>query len=242
MHLTDQLQKRRPGRNDNHLEASFIVLRRGMAVIALLFPLAFIASSWAGRTAWQPSMSAYYWTEDLERNFYVGGLCAIGVFLILYKGYTIAEDWILNVAGACAVGTAFFAMTRDSDCSPGGSSLHSVFAVAFFACIAFVCIVMSRNSLAHEPDSKRKKTFLLWYWIFAIAMGIGVFAALAVKLLPLEKTQSLCENGWTFWCESFAIWSFAAFWFLKTKELEPVRRRIKAQVAQGARDPQAAAG
>jgi hypothetical protein len=234
------LRQRKPGRS-SHLEASFIVQRRGMAILAGIFPLVFIASSLLGRTAWQPSISAYYWTQDLERNFFIGALCAIGVFLLLYKGYTQLEDWILNVAGVCAVGVGFFAMTKDSDCGPRGFSWHSIFAVAFFSCIAYVCIFMAQKSLENEPDSARKEMFTRAYRLCALVMAVSVIAALTLKLLPSEQTKSLCQRGWTFWCESFAVWSFAAFWFFKTRELEPLRKRIRAQVAQGRPDPQTAA-
>jgi hypothetical protein len=240
MHLTEHLQRRRPGRS-SHLEASFIAQRRGMAMLAAIFPLVFIVSSLLGRTPWQPSISAYYWTEDLERNFFIGALCAIGVFLLLYKGYTQLEDWVLNVAGISAVGVGFFAMTKGSDCGPGGFSWHSVFAIVFFACIAYVCIFMAQKSLENEPDAARKAMFLRAYRLCAAVMAISVIAALALKLLPTEQTKSLCARGWTFWCESLAVWAFAAFWYFKTRELEPLRKRIRAQVAQGAPDPQTAA-
>src|SRR5262245_17222478 len=140
MHLTE----RKRGRS-SHLEASFITQRIGMAVLAFVFPCFFIASSLLGRTEFQPSISAYYWTLDLERNFFVGAQCAIGVFLLLYKGYTALEDWVLDIAGLCAVGTAFAAMVKDSDCGPAGFSWHGVFAVTMFACMGVICIFMSRK-------------------------------------------------------------------------------------------------
>jgi len=229
MHLTE----RKPGRS-SHLEASFITQRLGMAVLGFVFPLFFIVSSLAGHTNFQPSISAYYWTHNLERNFFVGALCAMGVFLVLYKGYTRLEDWILNLAGVCAVGVAFAAMVKGSDCGPAGFSWHGFFAVTFFACIAAICIFMSQKSLEDEHDPARKAAYLRRYWICAAVMAASITAAMVLKLMPLEKTKELCERGWTFWCESFAVWAFAAFWYIKTRELEPKRKAREAALAQGA--------
>lgn len=221
MHLTE----RKRGRS-SHLESSFITQRIGMALLAFAFPLFFIVSSLLGRTEWQPSISAYYWTEDLERNFFVGALCAMGVFLFLYKGYTLLEDLILDLAGLCAVGVAFAAMVRDSDCEPSRIQLHGVFAVTFFACIGYICIFMSRKSLDEERDEQRRAAFMRNYWICATVMAAAIVAAVVMQVLPSDRTQAMCERGWTFWCESFAVWAFAAFWYIKTRELEPKRKAL----------------
>src|SRR5262249_44539360 len=156
----------------------------------------------------------------------------IGVFLLLYKGYTALEDWILDIAGLCAVGTAFAAMVKDSDCGPAGVSWHGVFAVTMFACMGVICIFMSRKSLEEGRATARKAVLLRRYRICAAVMAGSIAAALALKLLPLEKAKDLCERGWTFWCESLGIWSFAAFWYIKTLELEPKRRARLAALAQ----------
>jgi len=63
----------------------------------------------------QTSISAYYWTLDPERNAFVGVLCAVGVFLLLYKGYSWFEDRVLDLAGVSAVGIAFFPMDKLGD-------------------------------------------------------------------------------------------------------------------------------
>jgi len=88
-----------------------------MAFLAAVFALAFLSSSFVfNRTDFQTSISAYYWTLDLERNFFVGVLCAVGVFLLLYKGYNRLEDRILDLAGISAAGVAFFPMDQTCDC------------------------------------------------------------------------------------------------------------------------------
>lgn len=52
-------------------------------------------------------MSAFYGANDAGmRNWFVGILWAVGSFLILYKGFRAAEDWLLNLAGGFAILTA----------------------------------------------------------------------------------------------------------------------------------------
>ena len=221
------------------LEKSYIVQRQGMALLGALFPIAFLLSSYLfGRTDFQTSISAYYWTLDLERNFFVGVLCAIGVFFLLYKGYSTFEDRVLDLAGISAVGIAFVPMVRDSDCASAGTSAHGMFAVLFFACISLICILMSYSSQIAREDPERAKQFRPWYMACSAVMIGSVAVAVLSRLLPTDSAQWLCEHGILFWVEAFAVWAFSAFWFLKTRELDPsmswipFRRKRKAQVAK----------
>ena len=230
-----------PGRT-SHLERSFIVQRRGMALLAAAFPTAFLASSFVlGRTEFQTSISAYYWTLDPERNFFVGVLCAVGVFLLLYKGYNWLEDRVLDLAGICAAGVAFFPMDRAGDCAASGVSAHGVFAVTFFVCIFFICIFMSENSLKEIPDPRRQEAFRRAYRLCSGIMIASVVIALVARfLLPEKYLQTLCENSAIFWFEAVGVWAFSAFWYIKTRELDPSRswvpfRRVDLPADDGSR-------
>lgn len=208
----------------NHLEESFIIQRRGMALLAAALPVIFLTSSFIfDRTTFQTSISAYYWTLDLERNIFVGTLCAVGVFLLLYKGYNWFEDRVLDLAGVSAVGIAFFPMDKLGDCTSSGMSMHGVFAVTFFACISIICIFMSEHSLTLEKstsNSHRLATFRRAYrWCSGIMIGSVVVAVLS-RLLPEEYVSFLCQKSLIFWVEAFGIWAFSAFWYIKTRELD----------------------
>ena len=212
---------KRDATRTTYLERSFLVQRRGMALLAALFPLTFLASSFVlHRTAFQTSISAYYWTCDLERNVFVGVLCAISVFLILYKGYNVLEDRVLDLAGFSAGGVAFFPMNRLGDCASSGLSVHGVFAVTFFACIFYVCIFMSENSLPDIEDPARRQRFRTAYHGCSGAMVASVAAALLSRFLPTGWRQGLCEHGAIFWFEAVGVWAFGAFWYIKTRELD----------------------
>ena len=72
---------------------AYFRLRAGMGCTALLFPVLLVVGGWhITQTPTQTSMSIYYHTP--MRNGFVGGLCALGLFLYLYKGY----GWLENIA------------------------------------------------------------------------------------------------------------------------------------------------
>jgi len=211
------LLEKDPGRS-SHLEQSFLAQRRGMSILAAVFPLVFLASSVLKRTPFQHSISDYYWTLELERNLLVGILCAIAVFLILYKGYNWLEDRILDLAGACAAGVALVPTA-----APGeeGGTLHACFAVTFFACIFYIVIFMSRKSLEELADPGRAALFRRAYrWCAGVMIGSIALALAGRLLLPRAHFEVLLDFGAVFWFEAIGVWSFAAFWYLKTRELD----------------------
>jgi hypothetical protein len=214
----------------SHREAAFIGQRIGMAVLAFLFPTVFIASWLMGRTELQLSLSAYYWTLNPERDFFVAALFAIGLYLVLYKGYTLFEDAVLLAAGVCAMGVAFIPTGEGASCT-ADLSLHGILAVVFFACIAFICFFMSKISLRDEPDPDRKRLYMRLYGAVSILMGVSVGAAVGMRFLPEDLAWRLCERSWTLICESGGVYAFAAFWLIKTLELRPRRKQAERALA-----------
>ena len=79
---------------------SYLLMRVLIGVSAVLLPFALILVNRALGHGLSSSMSGYYYTP--MRNIFVGSLCAIGVFLISYDGYDLADRAITDVAGLCA--------------------------------------------------------------------------------------------------------------------------------------------
>ena len=72
--------------SDNSLVISYLWLRTAIGIIGIALPFALVL----GKILFdggglQNSMSAYYYTNT--RNLFVGSLCAIGIFLMSYRGY-----------------------------------------------------------------------------------------------------------------------------------------------------------
>jgi hypothetical protein len=52
------------------------------------------------------SLSGFYYTH--MRNLFVGAMCAMGVFLVAYRGFGGRDYWFTNVAGLAAIGIGLF--------------------------------------------------------------------------------------------------------------------------------------
>jgi hypothetical protein len=210
----------------SHYEVAYIKLRKGIAALGILFPLFFLFSSLVlSRTTFQPSISAYYFTLDLERNLFVGILITVGIFLMLYEGYSKREDWVLKVAGVLACGIALFPTgTLGFTIAATKFTWHAICAVGFFFCIFYVCIFLSETTLSDlddkDPAQKKKKdTYRTIYKVIAGFMIGPIVIAVLANLLPRPWLYNFFDGKLVFWVEATSIWSFALFWFFKTREV-----------------------
>lgn len=212
-------------------EVGYIKLRTGMGVLAFVFPFIFLVSSWLlHRTEMQPSISEYYITRDLERNLFVGILICIGVFLWLYEGYSYWENRILDVAGVLVALVALIPVSATSftlgafvipvRMQIGGAtfSVHGFCAVTFFICIIVVSTVFSRTTLKGRPD---KAKWIRIYTIIATWMFVGIGLSVLSGVFHQSWLGRIFDGKGVFWTEAFGVWGFAAFWLVKTKEVNP---------------------
>lgn len=121
------------------------------ALVVLLFAAVVIEWLATGRSCWQPSVSAYYYTP--ARAVLVGVLVTMGVCLIALKGSTEPEDVLLNFAGMLAPGVAFVPTPGAGDCrsvpvDPGdvganvANNMQALFVTGLV--VAVVVVVMAR--------------------------------------------------------------------------------------------------
>lgn len=214
--------------NDNaqlpsHIKTTYLHLRRGMAIIAFLFPFVLWlgAELWNGTTL-QSSISAYYHTD--LRNIFVGVLCAIGVFLYLYKGIG-RENIALNIAGVCALGIAFFPTDPSLVCEMRDSEtlvskMHGVFAVVFFLAISYVCIFLSEKTLPGYLSDQQKKKFNRVYKICGAAMLTCIALGIVSMFIPAEFEARICRIRPVFIIEATAIFAFSIYWITKSNEID----------------------
>lgn len=215
---SDNLQK--------HIYSTYFSLRVGLGLLALLFPLLLWGIGYVRGISLQASMSDYYFAfapentavrEFRMRGFFVGILFAVGSFLYLYKGFSRTENFVLNVAGISAFLVALIPMQTPSYCDNCGTNdyaqWHLRFAYLLFGCVAFVAIFCTERTLQELKDRDTKNRF---------RVGYDIIAALMVVLPILAYVAT--EDGWfsrwrTFILEFVGIWTFAAYWFVKTREL-----------------------
>lgn len=197
------------------LVISYLALRRAVGIIGTALPFVLVVGKWfADGWGIQSSISAYYYTS--MRDVFVGSLCAIGVFLLSYRGYERADDLAGNLACVFAVGVALF-----PTCPPSGASAtqtfvgyaHLVFASAFFLTLAYFSLVLFRKTNAAKKMTARKKERNVVYTVcgYVILVSIGL-VAVYFAFLGHSALQQLDP---VFWLESAAVLAFGISWLTK---------------------------
>ena len=81
---------------------SHAVLRKLIGSLGISLPLVLTVGSWISAGKSPPgSLSGYYYTD--MRNFFVGGLCMLGVSLWAYRGHERADGLITSIAGTSVI-------------------------------------------------------------------------------------------------------------------------------------------
>lgn len=225
----DVLEARKRGEVLASITASYFFLRRGLAFLALAFPVALFALA-----GFQDSLSAYYHCsrsgcgpaagDGAARDVLVGVLWAAGTFLIFYRGYSRREDWALNLAGLAAAGVAFFPADFDRAAGEGRSligKLHFGSGLVFFLAIAFVCIFCSGDTLKHLKDEARRIRFKRIYSGLGAAMVVVPVATFALHYLldPFERNYAV------YGVEVAGLVVFSAYWLFKSKEIALIEKQ-----------------
>jgi len=194
--------------------STYFTLRIGIVILSAALPLGLYAYSWyVDHGLVETSMSAFYGAhEGTMRNYFVGVLCAVGAFLILYQGFSPLEDWLLNCAGACAVLTAITPCNCWCDAVVAPSTWHKVFAIAFFGSMVSVVWFCAEDTITILPTEALQKKFKRTYRGIALGLAASPIAAVTVSYL----LQNYVSH--TFYVEWFGVWVFSFYWFTKSAE------------------------
>ena len=197
-----------------------------MMLVAFFLPIVlYVGWSWG---EWPRSSMSFYYYSGRAQDVFVGALCAIGVFLVLYRPLNTIESRWLTVAGFAALAIALFPMNKDGDCSPKDTwSVHGVSAVIFFGAITFVCL--------RFPATEKPWRRLVSRWVCALVMGSCIVSALAYNyavpyLFGPGAKATLCNYSIIFWIELFAVWAFTLYWLLKSLDEERTLKEILAHI------------
>lgn len=220
------------GKPDAPSVLSYFAQRRAAGYIGFLLPLVvLIYDKYLTLGCLPGSISASYHTG--VRNFFVGSLCVVGVFLISSIGYVEDKPWSI-FAGVMAFLVAFCSTHVDS-CKVAGASepsallpvIHGIAACALFLTFAYFCLVLfirtqkegvvvRRPKLAELPKPKRHRNivFLVCGWIMVTAMAVFGAWVGAAKLLNVPKPDHLL-----FVVEWVCLWAFGFAWLVKGQQL-----------------------
>jgi hypothetical protein len=234
--IPKKLGRLSPSELKKHILSTYLTLRFGIAVITLAFPFAVFLSGWISHVDLQSSLSAYYWADEAglntPRTVFVGGLFAIGAFLYLYKGYTRAENIVLNFAALFGVGVALVPTPQKNGWDPG--IWHAVLAIATFACLAYVVLFQAKKTLHELPVQTASGPVTKRYshkWYVARYNVIGS-VLLASPITAAILDRSIGRNSYTFFIESAGVMAFGWYWLAKSSEIKRSSAEHKAVAAQ----------
>jgi len=213
-----------------HIVRSYFMMRVGLGVIGIGFPFLLLLGGLAIGIAAQGSISAYYFATSPDgasmRNWFVGLLFMVAISLGLYQGFSIGEDILLDAAAVFGVGIAIFPTPW-----PGtqtamlfGIPVHILCAVTFFLCIAFVCWFYADDTLSLIHNAARRKGLKIVYRTISMLMPASMIVAWVVG-----------KGYGVFWAEAAGIFSFGAYWLVKSYELrttEADKRAIAGRLEQ----------
>jgi hypothetical protein len=226
---------------DDSRVISYLTLRKAIGIIGLLLPIVLIFGKifYFQDPGIQDSISGYYYTD--MRDVLVGSLCAIGVFLLSYKGYDApggprrrrllgrSTDFLAStVAGIGAIGVALFPTQNNSATLEQLTShklyagIHVLSAALFFILLAYILIWrFTDHGPAKDQSSSEEERHMnerSWQLCDVIYVVCGCLILLSIALIGVFW---LIPGGIFDWqyavlaFETLAIYAFSVAWFLK---------------------------
>ncbi|RSM70213.1 DUF998 domain-containing protein [Amycolatopsis sp. WAC 01375] len=212
-----------PRTASDNLVHNYLFLRRAIGFLGIGLPFVLIFGKLAvDGGGLLNSISGYYYSG--MRDVWVGVMCAIGVFLLSYRGYGRVDDIAGNIAAVAAVGVALFPTTPSNGDRVDEiiGILHLGFAAVFFLTLAFFCIVLFTKSDKEIPGARKPERNRLY-----VASGVVMLVCLALIVLCGlvfdAETRSLYP---ALWLESVAILAFGVAWLTKGGTLLPDKTAV----------------
>ena len=205
------------GPDDHHLNQiySYLALRKAVGWIGILLPFTLMIGFiliFRGNVILD-SISHYYYTG--MRDFFVGAVCAIALFLFFYKGHDSWDNWISNFAGLFAIGIAFFP-TAEYGPNNWIGIIHFYSAAAFFLTLAgFSIFLFTRKDSNPTREKLTRNIIYVICGLVMIACLIAIF--IYFNFIHIDKSKS----SFVFWAETLALIAFGVSWLTKGGTLYP---------------------
>jgi hypothetical protein len=196
------------------LVLSYLGLRKAVGIIGIALPFVLLLGKiWLDGGGIQDSISAYYYTT--MRNYFVGSMFAIAVFLMSYR-YRSSDNYMSDLACVFAIGVALFPTlpegTTPTTAERVVSHVHLSCAGLFFLTLAyFSYFLFTKTGPAGPTDRKRQRNVVYRTCGIVIVLCL-VLALLANALLSGKVVEWLHP---LFWLESLAVLAFSVSWLIK---------------------------
>jgi hypothetical protein len=193
---------------DQDAVISYRLLRMLVGIIGFALPVvAVLGKLWLNGRGVESSISAYYYTH--MRNYFVGSLCAIGVFLFSYR-YAPRDNFLSNIAAVLVIFVAVFP-TSPTNATDWVGKVHLVCASGFFVVLGYFAFRLFRET---GPDPTPRK--LLRNRIYLVC-GIAIWVSVALAAITGLTFSSELVATWhpLLVLEAVAVYAFSFSWLVK---------------------------
>ncbi len=213
---------------------SYLAMRRIVGVLAILLPVIMVAGGFIqkGSTV-EGSISSYYYTN--MRDFFVGMLSGVALFLISYKGYELIDDIVTNLSGIFALGIIAFPTSKFAGhvvrvgifLTPDNISqyIHLAFSIAFLFLLAFNSLFLFTRHGGAPSREKKTRNFIYrtsgWIMIACIVGMVLYIAFLSHSALAKWRPVLVFET--------VSLISFGISWLVKGNTLFKDKRLAAAK-------------
>jgi len=178
-----------------NLEDDFKVQRTIIGILGIALGFLCIFGGFIQSPTIQASISRYYYTN--VREILVGTLIVSAIFLLSYKGYDSIDDVTSSIAGATALGIAFFPCLPVNYpigerigffqlLHPLSDTFHLICAGIFFCSLIYIVLFLFTKSGGVVTDNKRKRNLV--YLVSGSAMVVGLIITVASDLFGWPLT------------------------------------------------------
>ena len=199
------------------LVLAYLSMRKAIGVLGVALPFVMLLGGLIlFGTGIQGSISRYDYTG--MRDVLVGILCAIGVFLLSYKGHDWRDNWAGNLTCLCAVCLAVIPTAPAGEATALQQTLgtvHLVAAALFFLTLAYFSLCLfTKTHLDQAPTPKKLQRNRI-YRICGFTI-LGTLLVMAnLSLLPGQIEEDLKALHAIYWLESLAVVAFGVSWLVK---------------------------
>jgi hypothetical protein len=208
---------------DNNQQHTYRRIRNAIGVLGISLPVLLLGLPLFPffKTVHQESISHYYYTN--LRELFTGVLCAVGLFLIRYKGHVNPnffknDNKLTNIAGAMAFGIAVFPTDPDF----ANQKIYSLVPYHYevlgyvhygFAAIFFVFLAILSINVFTIGQEKNKNIVISIINENKIYRTCGVLMLVCVVLVFVLGLYDVPYA--TIICETMALFFFGFSWLIK---------------------------
>jgi len=202
---------------------SYKGLRKWIGILGMLLPfICMFGGCLFGHLPAQQSISHYYHTN--MRDFFVGLLFGVSLFLITYKGYEHIDNVVTTLTGLAGFGIALFPclLNQEASCQIVGlfqvkastsDTIHMICALAFFFLLAMNSIFLFTLTDPNKVMTKNKKNRNRIYRLCGIVI-LASLASLAVLHFVLDPVI-MEQDKIMLWFEMIMLLAFGFSWLTK---------------------------